>query len=257
MIGFVRCSGHGALVSCLLLILALPAGAATRQSPDAAEGAAIAADLAAFQRASRTVISSNQGRINDPALADKGLTGDVVLDETIRIFAERHGWSPRDLDPDAPKGILFNDLMDAIVHVVDEHQQTINQQGVGFKGFIPAVFGRLVNERFNALAAGQATLKATAPRDLVRNRKALPDAWENRIITERPTSADWSEGEPYSATVEVDGRQALRVLVPEYYDKSCLACHGEPKGELDVTGYPKEGGHDGDLGGLMSVTLYR
>ena len=44
--------------------------------------------------------------------------------------------------------------------------------------------------------------------------------------------------------------------MPEYYSKGCLACHGEPKGELDVTGYPKEGGKLGDLGGVISVTLF-
>ena len=36
---------------------------------------------------------------------------------------------------------------------------------------------------------------------------------------------------------------------------SCLSCHGEPKGELDITGYPKEGAHEGDLGGIISITL--
>ena len=37
----------------------------------------------------------------------------------------------------------------------------------------------------------------------------------------------------------------------------CLTCHGEPKGEIDVTGYPKEGGKLGDLGGVISITLFR
>ena len=53
------------------------------------------------------------------------------------------------------------------------------------------------------------------------------------------------------------GRDAFRVLVPEYYGAGCLRCHGEPKGEIDVTGYPKEGGKLGDLAGAISITLYR
>jgi hypothetical protein len=44
-------------------------------------------------------------------------------------------------------------------------------------------------------------------------------------------------------------------MVPEYYATSCLACHGDPKGSLDVTGYPREGRHEGDLGGVISITL--
>ena len=51
--------------------------------------------------------------------------------------------------------------------------------------------------------------------------------------------------------------QAFRVMVPEYYSASCLSCHGSPKGETDITGYPKEGGHENDLGGVISLTLYK
>jgi hypothetical protein len=47
------------------------------------------------------------------------------------------------------------------------------------------------------------------------------------------------------------------MLFPEYYAESCLSCHGEPKGEIDVTGYPKEGGKMGDLGGAISIVLFR
>jgi len=64
-------------------------------------------------------------------------------------------------------------------------------------------------------------------------------------------------GDVYSALANNRGREAFRVLMPEYYGQGCLACHGEPVGELDVTGYPKEGGKLGDLGGVISVTLYR
>ena len=53
------------------------------------------------------------------------------------------------------------------------------------------------------------------------------------------------------------GRPAFRMAMPEYYDASCLVCHGGPKGEMDVTGYPKEGGKEGELGGVISITLYR
>ena len=66
----------------------------------------------------------------------------------------------------------------------------------------------------------------------------------------------WPAGQPYSATVETNGRPAFRVMVPEYYAESCLACHGSPKGQMDITGYPKEGGKLNDLGAVISITLY-
>jgi hypothetical protein len=46
------------------------------------------------------------------------------------------------------------------------------------------------------------------------------------------------------------------MMMPEYYASSCLSCHGSPKGETDITGYPKEGGHEGDLGAIISITLF-
>jgi len=43
--------------------------------------------------------------------------------------------------------------------------------------------------------------------------------------------------------------------LPLFYDKQCLACRGKPKGELDISGYEKEGFKEGDLGGAISVIL--
>jgi general secretion pathway protein A len=48
---------------------------------------------------------------------------------------------------------------------------------------------------------------------------------------------------------------ALRILLPLFYSKPCLACHGKPKGELDLSGYEKEGFKEGDLGGAISVMV--
>ena len=49
---------------------------------------------------------------------------------------------------------LLQAQMDAMREVVDEHQADINRAGVGFKGFVPALFGRLMNEKFGE-AVGQ------------------------------------------------------------------------------------------------------
>ena len=68
---------------------------------------------------------------------------------------------------------------------------------------------------------------------------------------------DWPQGQVFATEAPSQGRAAFRVLVPEYYRAGCLACHGEPQGEIDVTGYPKEGGELGELGGVISITLFR
>ena len=47
-------------------------------------------------------------------------------------------------------GQLLAAEMEAIAEIVDEAQETINQEGVGLKGLLPAVFARLVAKRFSA-----------------------------------------------------------------------------------------------------------
>jgi hypothetical protein len=220
------------------------------------EDAATAQNLAAMLRASWTVISKEQSRINDPALGDKKLSGTVVLEQARKNFQAATGVDPDTIDPTFQSGRLLRNQMDAIVEVMDANQTTINAKGTGFKGFIPALFARLVNEAFIRRANGEAEVKLTAPADRIRNRKARPDAWEEEMIETKLLSPDWPRGQPYSAAVEFKGRPAFRVMVPEYYDSSCLTCHGSPKGELDVTGYPKEGAKENELGGIISIVLY-
>jgi Protein of unknown function (DUF3365) len=221
------------------------------------EDKAIANSLAAMLQAGRTVISRNQDRINNPDIGDKGLDGKTVLEQALKIYQENTKSDPLQIDPSSRHGRLLRAQMDAIVEVTDSNQKTINQPGVGFKAFIPATFGRLVNESFAKRGGSEAEMKVTAPLDLVRNRKARPDEWESEVIRDKLLTASWPKGQLFATVATSRGRPAYRVAVPEYYAASCLSCHGGPKGQIDVTGYPKEGANEGDLGGVISITLYR
>jgi hypothetical protein len=221
------------------------------------EDEAIANSLAAMLQAGRTVISRNQDRINNPDIGDKGLDGKTVLEQALKIYQENTKSDPLQIDPSSRHGRLLRAQMDAIVEVTDSNQKTINQPGVGFKAFIPATFGRLVNESFAKRVGSEAEMKVTAPLDLVRNRKARPDEWESEVIRDKLLTASWPKGQLFATVATSRGRPAYRVAVPEYYAASCLSCHGGPKGQIDVTGYPKEGANEGDLGGVISITLYR
>jgi Protein of unknown function (DUF3365) len=237
-----------------LCVASVPYAAGSAASAE--DDMAIAQSLAEMLRDARTVISDQQDLINNPQLGDKHLAGKVVLDQAIAKYSKDTGVDPRKLDPASREGRLLRAMMAAIVEVVDDNQPTINEKGTGFKGFIPAVFARLVAESFDQLAKGEAEVKVTAPLELVRNRKARPDQWETQVIEKRFLDPAWPAGKPFSAEVETNGRPAFRVMVPEYYVESCLACHGSPKGQMDVTGYPKEGGKLNDLGAVISITLY-
>jgi archaellum component FlaG (FlaF/FlaG flagellin family) len=255
MVAQKSCSRGLALALALLFL----AGTWSVSSASAADQSdeVVAARLAEFLRSARTVISNNQELINDPTKGDKGLTGDRVLADATEIYVKTTGEDPAKLDPASRESRLLGAQMEAIKAVMAENQGTINVPDVGFKGFIPATFARLVNEKFEEKAGTEARIKVTAPEDLVRNRKARPDEWENAVITDKFAKPDWTKGKSYSEAVTVDGKPAFRLLVPEYYKASCLSCHGAPKGEKDITGYPKEGGKEGDLGAAISVTLFK
>ena len=221
------------------------------------DDAQIAKSVATMLRAGRTVISRNQERINDPNIGNKGLNGNAVLTEATKIYQQSAESDPATIDAQSLHGKLIRMQMDSIVEVMDVHQETINRQGVGFKGFIPAVFGRLVSEAFGRRAAGIAEMKVTAPPQLIRNPKVRPDQWELDAIEQRLMSPSWPKNQLYTAVAVKNGVEAQRTLFPEYYGASCLSCHGSPKGEIDITGFPKEGASEGDLGGIISVTLFR
>jgi Protein of unknown function (DUF3365) len=251
---------QGVMAICVgLTILAGPSLAKTAAkkvpppSPNELHETALA--LAELLRDGRQVISLNQPLINDPSLGAKGLTGAKVLALASDMFREHQGRDIASYPDNTRTGQLLRKLADAIEQTMDEHQDEINTKDVAFKGFIPAVFGRLVSERFIELADGAAKLKVTAPMPLVRNRLSRPDAWENEVIETHFLSPAWQKGALFESKTEVDGHSAFRLLIPEYYGQSCLSCHGNPKGEVDRTGYPKEGAKEGDLGGVISIVL--
>lgn len=213
--------------------------------------------LAALLRAGRGVVSKHQDLINDPAIGDKGIDGAGVVEDAVAAYTEAVGAPPLSDDLPERERRLMQALMDSMSEVVDEHEAQIDTPGLGFKGFIPAIFGRLVGERFAEKVGTEAHIKVTAPVNLVRNRKARPDDWERQVIEKRFLQPDWERGTPFTEISEIGGRSAFRMLMPEYYSASCLTCHGQPAGEVDVTGYPKEGGSEGELGGAISITIFQ
>ncbi len=216
----------------------------------------MAKEMATLFRSARAVITKNQAHINDPAVGDKGLGPDAVIAAAKENYKTSTG---HDLvvDPATPLGANLQAELDAIAAVMKEAQPLINEQGKGFKGFLPAVFAGQVAAKTSEALKGKAELKLTAPEEFVRNRANRPDDWEKNVIETKFKSPTWTKDQGFSETAQKDGKAAFRFILPEYYAEGCLACHGEPKGELDITGGAKEGAKLGDLGGAISVTLYQ
>ncbi len=246
-----------ALLKALLMAACVFTGSLAHAQQNENADMGLALRLAVLLQSARSVIGAEQARINDPAIGDKGLSGKEVLARATKAFVAKTGAAPLSTESSVRETKIVEAMMASISEVMDANAGTINRQGVAFKGFVPAVFGRLVTESFKDKVGDLAQIKVTAPMNLVRNRKSRPDEWETKVITENLLAPDWKKGAVYSSLVETTGRQAFRVMVPEYYGEGCLSCHGGPAGEVDITGYPKEGGALGDLGGVISIQLFQ
>jgi uncharacterized protein DUF3365 len=211
--------------------------------------------LAILLDSGRATIAANQKLINDPEKSDKGFTPEVFERQLIAIFKERSGIDLSRLEErQVPKGAkaLLTRLLDESKKTVGSYQPAINIQGVKYKGLIPATFGTETAARFQAWSG--IYMKQTAPDALLRNPKNKADEFETQVLSKFANPEYPRSGENIiSATV--DNGTAVRVLLPLFYSKQCLGCHGEPKGQRDISGYPKEGGKEGDLGGAISVKI--
>lgn len=118
-------------------------------------------------------------------------------------------------------------LLEASKEIVADAQLVINQRGVGYKNFIPATFGSQAALRFSHRWPVRLKQRTLHPRNLPRNLKKAPDAYEAEILrrlAEQPAPA-----RPISELV--DNGTALRLVDPIDYERECLKCHGEPAGE--------------------------
>ncbi len=245
---------HGCLAAAVSITLLFAGNPTSRAATADAE---IALSLATMLRSARAVISAKQKHINDPKIGDKGLSAEFVVTTAKSNYKKATNSDPDAIDASSVHGKLIQALMNAIGAVMDDAQENINREGVGLKGFLPAVFARLATQKFSTSVDTVAGLKLTAPKKYVRNRANRPDKWEHNVIEKTFKSADHPTNRPVSELIDHKGKPAFRLILPEYYKESCLACHGDPKGERDITGGKKEGGKLGELGGAISVVLYK
>ncbi|MDR0515406.1 MAG: DUF3365 domain-containing protein [Coriobacteriaceae bacterium] len=86
-----------------------------------------------------------------------------------------------------------------------------------------------------------------------RKTEDAPDGFESRAM--EALLADSGLESYYGLVRQDDGSQVFRYIEPLYFKESCLECHGEPAGELDIMGYPKEGKQVDDLAGAASIIM--
>lgn len=221
---------------------------------DRMEGEETARLLAKLLSAGRIVIDHHQTLIDDATKGEKGFTPAVFEAQVIEQYRRMTGIDLHHLQATTsgtPIPSLARELLPAFLEasksVVQDAQVVINQRGIGYKNFIPATYGSQASRRFSQQS--HVRLKQTALE--ARNPKNEPDDYEASVL-------QWLSGRPRAEAYVselTDRGHTLRVVMPIYYEPDCLKCHGEPKGDLDISGYPKEGRKDGDLAGAITVTV--
>ncbi|MCE5284627.1 MAG: DUF3365 domain-containing protein [Pelosinus sp.] len=130
-------------------------------------------------------------------------------------------------------------------------QDTINVDANGryeFKHLNPAAVGKGISDKFNRFSGY--SFKQT--RFAVRDQSNAPDNFEVEKMKELAADKRMTEIWGYD---EIDNVRVFRYLTPLYYDESCMSCHGQPAGTIDVSGYPREGVSPGDFAGAISVVF--
>jgi general secretion pathway protein A len=238
------------LVTFVTVQYVLPTSGWAVERAEAEETARLLANLL---KAGRSVIEHNQLLIDDQRKGDKGFTPEVFERQLVQEFRQQTGLDLSKLKSTPASFVvppLAKELLPAFVlaskEVVRDAQVVINQQGLGYKNFIPATYGSKAAERFSK----QSHVKLKQTNLHPRNPINEPDEYEASVL-------QWLSGRPRAEAYVselTDHGQTLRVVMPLYYVAACLACHGEPKGDLDISGYPKEGHREGDLAGAITVS---
>ena len=211
--------------------------------------------LAVLLDSGRVVLGRAQSTINNPRIGDKGFSSSVFEGQLREEFQTRTRHDLHNLAvapmPESAKHLLLR-LAFFMQKAVHDVQPDINKKGIGFKGFIPATFGTQVAYSFSkdtGLKLRQIGPPGTEP----RNPDNKPNEQEEQLLyavqKSHPRVGD------HIVEQQLADIRGVRVMLPLFYSKQCLACHGNPKGQVDISGYPKEGFKEGDLGGAISIVL--
>lgn len=150
------------------------------------------------------------------------------------------------------KGEVLAQQMDAVWEFMASNQDRLAQisftdDGV-YQGLHCAIAGRSIGQLFTSESSYTTRFVNFNP----RNDADEPDEFETKALD--AFLADPACREYYGIT-EYQGVEVFRYLAPMRIEQNCLDCHGEPAGEVDVTGFAKEGWRIGDMGGAISIIM--
>lgn len=150
------------------------------------------------------------------------------------------------------QGRALSQQMDAVWEFMVSNQSRLEkvaytEDGI-YQGLHCAIAGRSIGSLFTNQTDYITRFVNFNPRNVNDN----PDAWEAAALTAFNEDASVKE---YYGFENFNDQEMFRYSAPMTIEENCLQCHGEPAGELDVTGTPKEGWTLGDIGGAISIAI--
>ncbi|MDR1185797.1 MAG: DUF3365 domain-containing protein [Coriobacteriales bacterium] len=139
--------------------------------------------------------------------------------------------------------------MESSWEFIEINQKRIDTDSDGtynFKGIYCAIAGKSIGKLFMQRTDYSIRYVNLLP----RNENAVADEFEKAAI------GSFAQGyNEYYGMTSYGNAEVFRYVTPLYIKDSCLECHGSPAGEIDLTGYPKEGLAVGDIGGALSIIM--
>ena len=191
----------------------------------------------------RLVIFAQMGKLTDPALGDKGFTGDVFAEQWKAALEAEF----MDASPDQQR--IIDKLLWAGKLSMDNNQDRLNVKGVKWKHFLPAKWARETGLMFNSRTG----IVTKQPSVNYRHPSNAPDQKEIEVLSAFVDAGE--EAKPKGEFAMMGKQKVYRYFDPIKLMQPCLACHGKPKGELDMLGFQKDGFDAGDVIGLISVSV--
>ena len=207
----------------------------------------IAVAMVEYLISARAVVAQNQKLINDSSKGDKGFTPDLYEQQVRKEFLNRTSADITTMVAD-DFGKALSDIHQSAKQVIAEAQPQINEPGKEFKGFNPAAFGA----RVGAMLQKRSDIQIKQTSLHFRATYNKPDEFETAILKQFTTGA---KDQTYTEETILNNKKVLRHLVPVYISQSCLNCHGDPIGAMDVSGHKKEGYKEGELRGAISIVV--
>lgn len=141
--------------------------------------------------------------------------------------------------------------MQAAWDYIDQSQDSINYNSDGrfdFKGIYCSIAGKSIAQNFTRASEGYMIRYA---RNNPRSYTDVPDPFEAAALE----AFEAGSAAEYYQVAEYEGRPVFRYASMLQIKRNCLTCHGQERGDFDITGFTKEGMALGDVAGAVSIVI--